>query len=212
MVTPSLACLFVSLAQSSASRSPGAAPVLEQGASLHGLFAFVLLTAVVLTAAVFDWRTEKIPNLLLGPAILAGFILAGLFGFVEGQFEGMKTGMQDATLGLLAGFIPMFLIFLAGALGGGDVKMMAALGAIAADWEVVLGTAFYGFIISAVIAVIVMIRRRIVGRTIRRIANAALLAAAKIKPDLERDSESPRIPLAIGFAIGAIVSGAEHLL
>lgn len=178
--------------------------------TMHGICAFILLTAVVLTAAVFDWRTERIPNRLLGPAVLAGLLLAAILGLIDGGFKGMLSGLGQSGFAMLAGFIPLFLIFMAGALGGGDVKMMATIGAIAANWEVVLGTAFYGFIAAALIAIVVMIRHRIVMRTFRRIANAALLAASKVKADL--DTDTPRIPLAIGFALGAILSGMEHLL
>ncbi len=178
--------------------------------STYGICAFVLLTAVVLTAAVFDWRTQRIPNRLLGSAVLAGLLLAGVFGLIEGGFGGLLGGLGRSAFALLAGFIPLFLICMAGGLGGGDVKMMAAIGAIAANWEVVLGAAFYGFIAAALIAIVVMIRHRIVIRTFRRIANAALLAASRVKADL--DTDTPRIPLAIGFALGAILSGMEHLL
>ena len=171
---------------------------------------FAVLTAVVLTAAVFDWRTERIPNRLLGPAILIGFALAAIFGFIHSGVSGSLGGFTSSFLAMLAGFIPMFLIFMAGGLGGGDVKLMAAVGAISANWEIVLGTAFYGFVASAFIAIIVMIRHRIVLRTVRRIANAALLATAKVKTEL--DTDTPRIPLAVGFALGAILSGMEHLL
>lgn len=180
-------------------------------ASLHGPIAFALLAAVVLTAAVFDFRTRRIPNLLLGPAFLAGFMLAAVFGFIDGQFAGAMTGLKNAGLAMLAGFVPMYLLYLAGATHGGDVKMMATIGAIAANWEVVLGTAFYGFLAAAVVAMVIMFRRGIVKQTLSRIANAALLAAAKVKPDLD-GPESPQIPLAVGFAIGAVLSGIEHLL
>ena len=179
-------------------------------ATTYEVCAFILLTAVVLAAAVFDWRTQRIPNRLLGPAVLTGFLLAAVFGFITAGFTGMLTGLGQSGFAMLAGFVPLFLIFMAGALGGGDVKMMAAVGAIAANWEVVLGTAFYGFIAAALIAIVVMIRHRIVMRTFRRIANAALLAASKVKADL--DTDTPRIPLAVGFALGAIISGIEHLL
>jgi len=181
------------------------------GAGLHGYLAFGLLTAVVLTAAVFDWRTGRIPNLLLGPAIAAGFVLAAAMGFAEAGHIGLFNGLKNAGIAMLAGFIPAFLIFMAGALGGGDVKLFAAIGAIAANWEVVLGAAFYGFIGAALIAVIIMVRRRIVGNTLRRIANAALMAAAKVKPDLQGEG-SVQIALAVPVSIGAILAGIELLL
>lgn len=187
------------------------AEVVQQPAQgLGPIITFAVLTAVVLTAAVFDWRTERIPNRLLGPAILIGFMLATAIGFAQDSTRGAIGGLSSSILAMLAGFVPMFLIYMAGGLGGGDVKLMAAVGAIAANWEVVLGTAFYGFVASAVIAIIVMIRQRVVLRTIKRIANAALLATAKVKTEL--DTDTTRIPLAVGFALGAILSGMEHLL
>ena len=67
-------------------------------------------------------RYHRIPNYLTYTAMIAGLTLglvsAGTYGF----------GVH--LLGLLAGGLPLYLMFLGGSLGGGDVKLMAAVGAI----------------------------------------------------------------------------------
>lgn len=72
----------------------------------------------VSAAAYIDWRHLVLPNLIVLPVWIAGLAWAGFAGHV-----------QEALLGTALGFIPGFIGFLSGGLGGGDVKLMAALGA-----------------------------------------------------------------------------------
>lgn len=178
----------------------------------HDFLAFLLLAAVCVTAAIFDGATGKIPNRLAYPAILAGFVLAAVMGFATNGVAGAGELFGLSAFGFLVAAAPMLLIFMSGALGGGDVKLMAAVGAISADWEVVLGTAMYGFTIAMLMALVLMFKHRIFWRTVRRITGAAMLTAAraKVKPDI--DTDTPKIPLAIGFCLGALIAGSEHLL
>ena len=181
----------------------------------HGYLAMGLLTAVVLIAGIQDWKTQRIPNWLVGPAILAGFALAGLTGFLGAGWDhsgwpGCVEGLQSAALSFSLAFVPFFIIWKMGGLGGGDVKLIGAAGAIAANWEMVLGAAFYGFFIAMIWAFVIMVRYKIVKRTLRRIFNAALMSAAKVKPDLNKDTI--RIPFGIPFGIGAVLTGIELLL
>jgi len=76
----------------------------------------------VAIASVIDWRSRKIPNLLTFP--LAGIALLG--NAVAGGFHGMLS----ALLGLAVGLVFFLLLMALGAMGPGDVKLMAGLGAL----------------------------------------------------------------------------------
>jgi prepilin peptidase CpaA len=78
--------------------------------------------AAVTVATAIDWNTRRIPNFLTFPLALLALVLNGVLG------GGM--GLAGSAIGLVFG-LGMFLIFMAlGAMGAGDVKLMAALGAL----------------------------------------------------------------------------------
>lgn len=172
--------------------------------------AMALLTGVLLIAAIMDWRTGRVVNRLTYPAMLLGIGWAVLGGWIDLGAAGAAGGLQAALLGLGAGLLPFYVIFTAGGLGGGDAKLMGAVGAISADWRCVLAAAVYAFFIAFVMAVVVMIRRGLVKRTAARLFGAALMTSAKVRPDLSHDS--PRIPFAVAICLGGILAGAEVLL
>ncbi|MFA7236528.1 MAG: hypothetical protein WC058_06665, partial [Phycisphaeraceae bacterium] len=76
---------------------------------------------------------------------------------------------------------------------------------------IVASTAVYAMVVAAILAVIVMIRRRLVKQTFLRIFGAMLMLGARVKPDL-RDDKSPRIPFAVALMIGGLLAAAEVLL
>jgi prepilin peptidase CpaA len=78
--------------------------------------------AATLAAAVLDARTGRIPNPLTAGALILGLALGALHGGV--------WGLVHCAAGALAlAFVPL-LLFWRGAMGGGDVKLLAALGAL----------------------------------------------------------------------------------
>lgn len=91
------------------------------------LIAAVLVAAI---AAWFDARTGEMPNwVTLGPlaaAPLAHGILAGL----HGGFQAAVQAAGFSVLGAAACVLVPVLLYRAGAIGGGDVKLFAALGAL----------------------------------------------------------------------------------
>src|SRR5262245_61584473 len=86
--------------------------------------------AVAAIAAWFDWRTGHIPNWLtlgpLGGAIVAHFVLAAASG--RSSFALEAAGFS--VLGALTCALVPVLLFRVGAMGGGDVKLLAAIGAM----------------------------------------------------------------------------------
>lgn len=77
---------------------------------------FVILAIALYT----DIKQRKIPNLLTLTAAVSGI----LFHFINGSGQGISYGAE----GLLLGTALLFIPFLMGGMGGGDVKLLAALG------------------------------------------------------------------------------------
>ncbi len=78
----------------------------------------VLLFTVV--AAISDIRTRKIPNRMTVPMCLCGLVYQIAFF----QLDGLWT----ALAGFGTGFGVLFALWMIGTAGGGDVKLMGALG------------------------------------------------------------------------------------
>lgn len=91
-----------------------------------------LIAAMVITgvAAVIDWKTGLIPNwLTLGP-LAAAPLLHAVLGLREGGAASAGLSFGWSALGALACGVAPLLIWLSNGGGGGDLKLMAALGAL----------------------------------------------------------------------------------
>jgi prepilin peptidase CpaA len=86
-------------------------------------FLQLLLLALVLIAAVFDFLYRRIPNWL----VLTGFIAGVTLRIVLGGWQ----GLGEAAGGFAFAFAVYLIFYALRAMGAGDVKLMAAVGAIA---------------------------------------------------------------------------------
>ncbi len=115
----------------------------------------IALCAVGVAAAWFDVRERRLPNALTVGALGIALALRGLLGG-----GALVDGLLGAGLGLgLA--IPFFL---AGGLGGGDAKLLAAVGGFLGPryiWFALLVMALVG----GLMAVVVIAKHRAFGRT-----------------------------------------------
>jgi len=107
----------------------------------------VLLAAIALVAAVFDVRFRRIPNWLTLSGVILGIVLnAFLNSSGERWFDGYNWRSSLAGFGLAS--LIYFPLYLLRAMGAGDVKLMAAVGAIIGpvNWfsVFVLGNIFGG--------------------------------------------------------------------
>ncbi|HHY11420.1 MAG TPA: prepilin peptidase [Firmicutes bacterium] len=72
--------------------------------------------------AMYDLRTGRIPNKITFSCILAGIVInTWSHGF---------AGMRDSLHGFAVGILLLIIPFALGGMGAGDVKMLAAVGAI----------------------------------------------------------------------------------
>lgn len=132
--------------------------------STGGLAMCVPLVGLLAWAAAVDVRARQIPN-----GLTFGLILTGL---AQSFTPSHIASPADAGLGFLTGFGLTFALFAIGALGGGDVKLLAGVGA----W---LGPkpTIQIFALAAVIGmVIVLVQAASQGRLKRLFQNSAVIA------------------------------------
>jgi prepilin peptidase CpaA len=155
----------------------------------------ILLGTLVIVAAVFDFRTRRIPNWLCAAGLVLGFV---------GQST--REAALGAGLALLI-YIPLFALR---AVGGGDVKLMAAVGAIAGPsaWiAIFLITAMAG---GAMALVMIAVKGRF-RRTLRNVGvllteAAHLRAPYRAEPELDVSSgQGLRLPHGCAIAAGTLL-------
>jgi prepilin peptidase CpaA len=107
-----------------------------------------LLIVLIFSAAVTDFLRKKIYNFQTYPAMIAGLLLGFLYG-------GWKGGLASAA-GLGAGIAILFIFFIVGGLGAGDVKLLGAIGALKGA-QFVIWTMFYTGLAGGAVALAVIV-------------------------------------------------------
>lgn len=110
----------------------------------------VILLMLVAVCALTDLRTGRIYNWATVPAAAAGLAL----GFALNGPGGLWLGLQGLLLGLGLLFIP----YLGGHVGAGDVKLLGAIGALKGP-SFVLYAGLWGAVAGGVLALAVLARR-----------------------------------------------------
>lgn len=151
-------------------------------------------------AAFYDIRFRRIPNWL----VLAGITT----GFVWNAFSRGVPGLAVAAAGLGLGFVLYFPLYLIRGRRAGDVKLLAAAGAIAGPVN-----CFWLFLLTAILGgVIVLLVIVIRGRTSQTFFNVSWIlhdllrfkAPHKSSEELDVTSDKGlRVPHAALLAVGA---------
>lgn len=98
---------------------------------------------LIVSAFATDMRTRKIPNYITVTAVITG-----VFGHCAATGW---NGLLFSMLGAGCGFLMMLVLFLLRAVGAGDVKLFAAIGACMGasfTWETFIYAIVYGGIIA----------------------------------------------------------------
>ena len=164
-----------------------------------------LAIVVALAACATDVVRRRVPNALTLSAAVAGLVVHTLLGGAP--------GLGVALLGIVVGLAVFFPIFALGGMGGGDVKLMAALGAwvgpAAIGW-----TALYGAIAGGVFGVAVAASS---GYLRQALTNVGLLlhtwSLVGVRPvpayTLEHGT-GPRLPYALPILAGLVMAIWRH--
>ncbi len=95
-----------------------------------GRTAIEICFVMAVVAAIWDFFFLRIPNILTLGGIVLGLSTHACVGWVDGGVGGAFRGLGVALLGMfICGIVPL-LGFARNEMGGGDVKMLAAVGAL----------------------------------------------------------------------------------
>ncbi len=129
------------------------------------------LLVMLAIAAVIDARYRRIPNWLTFGLLAAGLGRAIVLGSTS--WGAAASSLGHALLGMLVGAALPLVLYAISALGGGDVKLLAAVGAWLGPKPIVII-----FLVEAVVGlVIVLIQAFAQGRVKVLFRNSALIAA-----------------------------------
>ncbi len=161
--------------------------------------------AIGLVACLTDVTSRRVPNVLTATAIAVGVFAHTLLP--EGR------GFVAALLGFGAGLAVFFPLFALGGLGGGDVKLMAALGTWI-GWSPIVWTALYGAVAGGVIALGVGFAHGYLRQAFSNIGGLLLFWSVQgVRPmpalTLE-EGHGPRLPYAIPIFVGLVTTLWRH--
>lgn len=159
------------------------------------------LALVVAAAALSDGLTRRIPNSITAPAALLGMALGGYYG-------GWR-GAGTALAGLALGFGIFALLYLAGGMGAGDVKLFAAVGSLVGPQPLLLVFVFTGLlggIMALGLAAASGRLRRTLAQTGQILINFGLLRWQEV-----RRASSLDAPGALRLPYGMVIAGGTFL-
>ena len=161
----------------------------------------IAVVALGAAATVTDWSSRRIPNALTFGAA----VVAVAFSLATAGATGLGWSVAGWTVGVLL-FLPLFALR---AMGGGDVKLLAAFGAWLGP-VLVLWVALYGAIAGGVLAVPWLLLRGRLGETLAGTWNiVAHWRQAGLKPHPVLTLDNPRavrMPYALPIALGAVAT------
>jgi len=162
------------------------------------------LLLLVLFAAWSDARTGLIPNYATLPVLA----LAPAWHLVDGGAGGLAASVLST---MACGLVPL-VMFQLRAMGGGDVKLLAAIGALSLvrDGIAIQLTAY---MLGAVIAVFGLWRRGLFGAVLRRALARVFRRRRMAAPGDASDVEQPTQRLGVPILLATLgVLGARSLL
>jgi prepilin peptidase CpaA len=168
------------------------------GVSLPSPGADAILLALVIGAAIYDVMYRRIPNWLNVIGALLGIALnTFLYRGIAGTIFSLKG------LGLAFGLY--FVLYALHAMGAGDVKLMAAVGAIV-GWQNWFGIFLFTAIIGGIAAIILSIAHRRLKKTLFNVS-FILMEMKSGRPAYLRNEElDVKSKKSLGLPHGAVIA------
>ncbi|NVD97157.1 prepilin peptidase [Massilia sp. BJB1822] len=179
--------------------------------TLPALLPALVLGGLLAGAVWHDVRARRIPNQLVLWGALAGLALqatltpgAGLYAEPFGSL-GLLSSASGLAIGLLL-LLPMYAL---GAMGAGDVKLMAMVGAFLGPEEIV-GAALFSMMAGGVLSIVAALwqgsLRKVLGNTRVLLVNSALRAMGGDGAHIAAPAApSGKLAYAIAIATGTVI-------
>jgi len=162
----------------------------------------VILLTLVVGAAIYDVRYRRIPNWLTVSGVLAGIAMNTFLAWPSPQ---RWSGCVFALKGLGLGFVLYLFLYALRAMGAGDVKLMAAVGAMV-GWEDWFGIFLITAVVGGVMGVILSIARKRLGTTFWNVGFILSEMKQGRPAYLQREELDVRNPKAVGLPHGAVIA------
>ena len=153
---------------------------------------------VLLAAAVYDVRYRRIPNWISVSGTLTGIALNSFL------YEG-APGLIFALKGLALGFGVYFVLYILHAMGAGDVKLMAATGALV-GWQDWFGIFLITAVIGGIMAMMLMLMRRRIKTTFWNVGFILGEMGHGRAAYMTREELDVKSPKSVGLPHGAVIA------
>ena len=163
----------------------------------------VLLLVLVLAAAVFDVRYRRIPNWLTVGGVVLGL---GLNATLSRSPSPANWGMFRASLiGMAAAFGIYFVLYALRAMGAGDVKLMAAVGAVA-GWPNWFGIFIVTSLLGGIMALVLVVMRKRLKKTLFNVGFILHEMKSARPAYVGKEELDVRNPKAMSLPHGAVIA------
>ncbi|MDQ0255750.1 prepilin peptidase CpaA [Evansella vedderi] len=160
----------------------------------------VVLAIVLLISLITDLMYRKIYNVITFPAIL--------FGLTYHTWINGWEGFLFSGIGFVVGMLLLIIPFALGGMGAGDVKLLAAIGALTGT-GFVFATFLYTCIAGGIMALLIILMRKRSKDLIMRIKNALTFKSINHMDDKELHHAFPYgVAIFIGTLCAYILGGS----
>lgn len=159
-----------------------------------------LLFVTLIASATTDLLRRKIYNVVTYPAIGLGLALGFGIGGV-GTWHGHS--LLSHLTGFLLGFVLLFVVYWSRAVGGGEVKLAAAIGAVY-GFPFIVTALFWSSLVGAIMAIWALLWRGQLGEGLRRSVRYAVSLKGEL-PEKD-DPAAVSIPYGVALAFGTTLA------
>lgn len=161
----------------------------------------ILLIPLAIIIAYYDVRYRRIPNAFVLATLAAGIAINAVFAGL--------SGVAASCAGCALGFVLMFMLHVFGAMGAGDVKLFAAIGAVTGV-GLVIPTFIVVILTGGLLAVVSIIRAGMVMTTMHRVLQifVGMLPGWEMPKFAVPTDRRHTLPYGVAITMGSIISMA----
>lgn len=160
-----------------------------------------LLIPLAIIIAYYDVRYRRIPNPFVFATFIGGLVMHTILGGLQGSYASLA--------GCALAFVLMFILHVFGAMGAGDVKLFAAIGAVTGI-NLVVPTFLVVVLTGGLLAVVSIVRAGIFTTTMHRVLQilVGMLPGWQMPKFAVPADRRHTIPYGVAITLGSIISVA----